>query len=323
MQLNTRTKIYLAVLAIVLILCVTVSIWSVFFRGSKTTQVTQKRLTLNGFNNYIYTSDYTLATDKLDVGESKDNFILRPNEDKFRENIRISALKLGLSNEATNEVKDITTWTSQGVNDLNSDFIVYNGKNMTLNVSYAAGLNSSALDSKDVYKSMINFFGLPEHEVTITENQKFDIYNTMIYQAKIFNRPVYFNKADLNFSIVGLKNGKVITYFTYVLPAEDSFNKDFELIPLKSFDKNTFINLYAQVDFKPENATGASAFGSEFIFSPPAEVGIRKFEPAYIYYNDFSEKRMLIPIFHISGVFSDAAKHRGEAVLLVVNQTQN
>jgi len=319
MQLNRKSKIYFAALIAVLIVCIASSIWSIFFRGSSTTIVTTpNRLRLENFNHYTYTIDYTWDSNETMVDPSANNFVYKPKTEISKNNIRQAALKLGLSNEAFNAEKKFTAWTKQGVDDLFEDYITFDELTYKLEVRFAEGLNQTTLDSQKIYPFVAEFFQIPANEVFIVENTKIDIYNTLAYQVKLFGRIVNFDNADQYFATAGLANGKIVQFFTYILPNE--YDKDIELKPLTKVTKQNLSNLYVQANFKSDNPTGASAFGSEFSFRAPAKVGYRKYDFEYIYFKNSDNKFLLIPVIKITGIYTDAADQRGEAILIIVNQ---
>lgn len=317
-KLNKKAKRYLIALVIALVLCASYTIWAAFFRGTPPVEVKQEFMTLNNFNNYTSPKNYTIVSDELTIDKSDNNFVMKPSPQIDIQNIKNGALKLGLSNEAENESLGLTVWTKPGVNNALGDRVMFDTRKQILRVNYANGINSENLDSDKAYDFLTDFFGLPKHEVTIVKNFKVGGANSVSYQVKLFGRPVFFNLADPNFSEVGIKDGKVVQFFIYLLPKD--FSRGFELKSLSKVSKENISGLYAQANFKPDNPTGGSEFGSEFLFASPATVGFREYKHGYIYFRDSVLGPVLIPTINISGVYTDANGERGEAILIVVNQ---
>lgn len=317
-QINLKTKIYIAVFITFFSACIASSIWSTYFRGSSTSSTTlPTKIVLNNFNHYTYTIDYTWVSNEATVEPQTDNFVYKPKIEITRNIIRQAASKLGLSNESHNAERKFTAWTKEGVNELFKDYITFDEFSYKLNLRFAEGLNKQPLEDREIYPFIAEFLGIPKHEVVIVENSKFDVYNTITYQVKLFGKIVNFDKADQYFATVGLANGKIVQLFTYVLPFE--YEKDVELKPLTKISSQNLSSLYVQANFKSEVPTGASAYGSEFSFRSPARVGYRKHDFEYIYFKN-SDEFLLIPVIKITGVYTDAAGQRGEAILIIVNQ---
>lgn len=303
---------------VLIILLTVVVVFQVFFRSSSNLPTERQKIFLNNYTTQRYGRDFTIAND-IDIKSSENNKSYKAiGLNKYYENIKTGALKLGLSNEESNQTTGITQWSKVGSNNIYSEYVYLDRAEGYVRVTYANGMNSDALGS-DNYISFINdFFGLPNHEVAILSNQRIDSYTNINYSVKIQGREVYFGDGDNVYLNIGIVDGKIVKVFFYILPEE--FTEYLELDPITKVNKDNIQTYYYKVKLQLENASGRSDLGVEYSVATPANIGFRGQTEGYSLFYDTNQGWLLLPIVVIDGVFTDASSQRGKSYLLVVNQ---
>lgn len=316
---NKKGILYLIIFGIVLFACIAATVWNVVFRTTENNVLPYSNLTLQDFYSYRYGSDFTYVTDAVKVDAVKENYFYKAESPAIdKNNLKNGALKLGLSNEAYNPGKKLTVWTKPGIDDLSGDYIQFDETVNTLDLLVDGGLNSKELEVEEVYPYLVQFFGLNENEVTISENTKFGDTVFLTYQAKLFDKHVYFNGGNQTFATVAVTKGKIIQVFIRILPK--NFSNAGELKSITEISKETIPSFYYQISVKPQINVGSSNSGTEIGFNPPASFGYRQHENSYMLYTDPVLGNVLLPVVAVSGVYTDKSDDRGEATLLIVNQ---